>query len=64
MIKIIVQGTAWSWAKSIKIDKLFDVMPWAPVSEQSSNILCLCKYLSKSFETLETETTKHYAKDL
>ena len=33
-------------------------------SKQSLNILCLCKYLSKSFETLQAETTRHYAKDL
>ena len=27
-------------------------------------ILCLGKYLSKSFETLKAEITRHYAKDL
>ena len=34
------------------------------ILKQSLNILCLGKNLSDSFEALETETTKHYAKDL
>ena len=33
-------------------------------SKQSLNALCLSKYFSKSFETLEAETKRHYAKDL
>ena len=33
-------------------------------SKQSLNALCLGKYFSKSFETLEAETKRHYAKDL
>ena len=31
-------------------------MWWTSDSKQSLNILCLCKYLSKSFETLKAET--------
>ena len=53
-----------SWIKSIKIDKICDVMWCTSDSKQSLNILCLGKYLSKSFETLKAETTRHYAKDL
>ena len=33
-------------------------------SKQSLNALCLGKYFFKSFETLEAETKRHYAKDL
>ena len=55
---------AQSWMKSIKIDKICDVMWWTSDSKQSLNILCLGKYLSKSFETLKAETTRHYAKHL
>ena len=33
-------------------------------SKQSLIVLCLGKYLSKSFETLKVETTRHCAKDL
>ena len=52
----MVQVTVQSWIKSIKIDKIG--------SKQSLNMKCLSKYLSKSFKTLEAETTRHYAKDL
>ena len=55
---------ARSQLKSIKIDKICDVMWWTSDSKQSLNILCLAKYLSESFESLTTETTRHYAKDL
>ena len=55
---------ARSWIKSINIDKICDAMWWTSDSKQSLNILCLGKYLSKSFETLEAETRRHYAKDL
>ena len=37
-------------------------MRWTSDSKQSLNKLCLGKYLSKSFETLNAETTRHYAK--
>ena len=50
---------ARSWIKSIKIDKICDVMWWTCDSK-----LCLGKYLSESFETLKAETTRHYAKHL
>ena len=53
---------ARSWIKSIKIDKICDVMWWTSDSKLSLNIVCLSKYLSKSFETLKAETTRHYAK--
>ena len=46
-------NNARSWIKSIKIDKICDVMWWTSDSKQSINILCLSKYLSKSFETLK-----------
>ena len=52
------------WIKSIKIDKICDIMWWASDCKQSLNILRLGKYLSKSFETLKTETTRHYTKEL
>ena len=39
-------------------------MSCASGSEQSLNIQCLIKYVSKSFETLEDESTRHVAKDL
>ena len=55
---------ARSGIKSIKIDKICDVIWWTSDSKQSLNILCLGKYLCKSLETLKTETTRHYAKDL
>ena len=55
---------ARSWIKSIKIDKICDVMWWTCDSKQSLNILCLGKYLSKSFETLKAEITRHCAKGL
>ena len=55
---------ARSGTKSIKINKICDIMWWTSDSTQSLIILCLGKYLSKSFETLKTETTRHYAKDL
>ena len=53
-----------SWIKSIKIDKICDIMWWKSDSKQSSNTLCLSKYLSKSFGTLKAETIRHYAKHL
>ena len=28
------------------------------------SVLCLCKYLSKLFQTSQAETTRHHAKDL
>ena len=55
---------ARSGIKSIKIDKICDVMWWTSDSKRSLNILCLGKYLCKSLGTLKTETTRHYAKDL
>ena len=55
---------ALSLIKSIKIDKICDVMCWTSDSKQSLNILCLGKYLSKSLETSKAETTRQYAKDL
>ena len=62
----IKNGTknARSWIKSMKINKICDVMWWTSDSKQFLNILCLGKYLSKSFEPLKAETTRHYAKDL
>ena len=60
----MVQATVQSWIKSIKIDKICDVMSWTSDSKQSLNTLCVCKYLSESFETLEAETKKQYEKDL
>ena len=39
-------------------------MSWTPGSKRSSDILYLGKYLSETFETLEIETARHYAKDL
>ena len=60
----MVQMTAQSWVKSLKIDKIDGVMSWTSGSKQSSNLPCHGKYLSKSSETLETESTRHYAKDL
>ena len=48
---------AWSWIKSIKIDKIYEVMWWTFDSKQSLIILCLGKYLSESFETLKPKTT-------
>ena len=53
-----------SWIKSIKIDKICDIMQWTSDSKQSLIILCLGEYLSKSFETLKVETTRYRAKDL
>ena len=56
---------SWSWVESIKIDKISDVIRWTSDSKQSLNILCLGKYLSKPFETLEGKIKKkHFAKDL
>ena len=55
---------ARSWKKSIKIDKICDVILWTSDSKQSLNTLCLGMYFSKSFENLGTETTRHHAKDL
>ena len=55
---------ARSWIKSIKIDKICDVMSWTFDSKQSLNTICIGKYLSKSFETLKAETTRHYARHL
>ena len=55
---------ARSWIKSIKIDKICDVMWWTSDSKQSLIVLCLGKCLFKSSETLNGETTKHYAEDL
>ena len=55
---------ARSGIKSIKIDKICDVMWWTSDSKQSSNILCLGKYLCKSIETSKIETTRHYGKGL
>ena len=42
---------ARSGIKSIKIDKICDVMRWTSDSKQSLNVLCLGKYLCKSLET-------------
>ena len=50
---------ARSEIKSIKIDKICDVMRWTSDSKQSSNIPCLGKYLCKSLQTLKNETTRH-----
>ena len=44
-----------SWIKSIKIDKIYDVMWWTSDSKQSLIILCLSKTLSESFETLQAK---------
>ena len=41
-----------------------DLQKWCDGHLIPNNILCLCKYLSKSFETLQTETTRYYGKDL
>ena len=53
---------ARSWIKSIKIDKISDVIWWTSDSKLSLNKVCLSKYLPKSFETSKAETTRHYAK--
>ena len=50
--------------KSIKIDKIYDVISWASGSKRSLNMLFFGKYSFKSFETLVDETTRHYAKGL
>ena len=55
---------ARSGIKSIKIDKICDIMWWRSDSKQSLNILYLGKYLCKSLETLKTGTTRRYAIDL
>ena len=55
---------ARSWIKSIKIDKICDIMWWTSDSKQSLNTQCLGKYLSKSSEILNAETTRDYAKHL
>ena len=60
----MVQVTARSWVKSIKIDKISDVISWTSSSKQSLNMLFLSKYFFKSFETLVTKTARHYAKDI
>ena len=49
---------ARSRKKSIKIDKICDVMSWTSGSKQFLNTVCLGKYLSKSFETLKAEITR------
>ena len=41
-----------------------DLQKWCDGHLILNNILCLWKYLSKSFETLQTETTRYYGKDL
>ena len=58
----MIQVTAWSWLKSIKIDKICDVISWTSSSKQSLNMLFLGKYFFKSFESLVAETARHYAK--
>ena len=60
----MVQVTARSWVKSIKIDKISDVISWTSSSKQSLNMLFLDKYFFKSFETLVTETARHNAIDI
>ena len=55
---------ARAWIKSIKIDKICDVMWWPSDSKQSLIIPRLSKYFSESFETLKAKTTRHYAKDI
>ena len=39
-------------------------MWWTSDFKQSLIILCLCKYLSESFETSKATTTRHYARDI
>ena len=63
----MIKNGAGDWAildKSIKIDKICDVISWTSSSKQSLNMLFLSKCFFKSFETLVAETAKHYAKDL
>ena len=60
---------ARSWIKSIKINKICDVMWWTSDSKQSFIILCFRKYLSESIETLKVKTIyktlcKRYLKKL
>ena len=63
-IEIMVQVTAWSWVKSIKIDKICDVISWTSSSKQSLNMLFYSKYFFKLFERLAAETARHYAECL
>ena len=60
----MVQVTARSQVKSIKIEKICDVISWTAGSKQYLNVLFLSKYFFKSFESLMAETSRHYAKDL
>ena len=60
----MVHGTAQSWVKSIKINKICDIVSWTFGSEQSLNMPCHEKYLFKSFETLQTEIARYYVKTL
>ena len=60
----MVQVTARSCVKSIRIDKIRDVISWTSRSKQSLFMLFFGKYFLKSFETLVAETTRHYAKGL
>ena len=54
--KKMVQVTVRSWVKSIKIDKICDVISWTFSVKQYLDILFLRKYFFKSFETLVVET--------
>ena len=47
--------------KTVKVDGTCDVMSWTVGSKESMNVLCVVKYLSKSFETLETQSRRHCA---
>ena len=60
----MAQVAVRSWVKSIKIDKICDVISLTSSSKQSLNILFLSKYFFKSFETLLVETTRQYTRDL
>ena len=52
----MVQVTARSWIKTIKIDKISDVLSWTSGYKQSLIILFLGKC------TLDADTTRHYTK--
>ena len=50
--------------ESIKIDKICDIMWWTSDSKQSLSMKYRCKYLFKSFETLQSETKRHFTEDV
>ena len=59
--KMIEKNGTEVWLKSIKIDKICDIMWWTSGSSGFINVLQLSKYLSESSKTLYIENPRRCA---